>query len=442
MGRISKKSSKNKKPLVSVCTPTFNRRPFFKTIIKCFQNQNYPKDKMEWIIVDDGTDPIEDIINELNDSRIKYYKFDEKQTLGKKRNFMHEKASGDIIVYMDDDDYYPPQRVSHAVDVLLKNKKYLIAGSSELFIWFNHAKQMMKFGPYWDNHATAGTFAFKKELLLQTRYNDEASLAEEKEFLKKYSIPLIQLNPKYCILVFSHSQNTYDKRELYNKGETSTQKMSDLKPKDFIKDDEIYDFFINKMDEKLLMYEEGTVKYKPDVIKQTREIKEKREEMARNNTPITTTDSCGNKKVLTNTEIVKIIESQQNQLKQNQELLNMMNNKINSLQKIINDKDNEILQIKENIEITENVKDKVETETTNSNDNQITYKDQNGNTHILSNIELYNLIQKCKLEIERNKQIINSKDNEILKKNEQISLMQIEFNKISTFMNNITNEKI
>ena len=31
-----------------------------------------------------------------------------KMTLGKKRNLMHEKSKGDIIVYMDDDDYYPP----------------------------------------------------------------------------------------------------------------------------------------------------------------------------------------------------------------------------------------------------------------------------------------------------------------------------------------------
>ena len=29
---------------------------------------------------------------------------------------MHEKTKGEIIVYMDDDDYYPPDRVNHAVN--------------------------------------------------------------------------------------------------------------------------------------------------------------------------------------------------------------------------------------------------------------------------------------------------------------------------------------
>ena len=33
-------------------------------------------------------------------------------------NFLHKKSKGDILVYMDDDDYYPPSRVSHAVETL------------------------------------------------------------------------------------------------------------------------------------------------------------------------------------------------------------------------------------------------------------------------------------------------------------------------------------
>ena len=37
-------------PFVSVCTPTFNRRPFINQMIKCFDNQTYPKDKLELLI--------------------------------------------------------------------------------------------------------------------------------------------------------------------------------------------------------------------------------------------------------------------------------------------------------------------------------------------------------------------------------------------------------
>lgn len=197
-------------PFVSVCTPTFNRRPFFPTIIKCFDSQTYPKDRMEWIIVDDGTDKIEDIVKDH--PLVKYFKYDEKMPLGKKRNIMHQKARGSIIVYMDDDDYYPPERVSHAVEMLLKNPEALCAGSSEMYIYFKDTDQMIQFGPYGPNHATAGTFAFRKELLREHKYNNDACLAEEREFLKGYTVPFVQLDPMKAILVFSHRHNTFDKQ--------------------------------------------------------------------------------------------------------------------------------------------------------------------------------------------------------------------------------------
>ena len=61
-----------------------------------------------------------------------------KMDLGKKRNYMHKccnyKNDEDIIVYMDDDDYYPPERVSHSGDRLIKNKDALAGGSSELYL--------------------------------------------------------------------------------------------------------------------------------------------------------------------------------------------------------------------------------------------------------------------------------------------------------------------
>ena len=53
---MGKKKSKKILPFVSICTPTFNRRPFFEYTIKCFLHQDYPVERMEWIIIDDGTD--------------------------------------------------------------------------------------------------------------------------------------------------------------------------------------------------------------------------------------------------------------------------------------------------------------------------------------------------------------------------------------------------
>ena len=265
-------------PFVSICTPTFNRRPFIPTIIKCFDNQDYPKDRMEWIIIDDGTDFIEDLV--INHPQVKYYKYDKKMTLGKKRNLMHEKSCGDIIVYMDDDDYYPSTRVSHAVDTLLKHPSALCAGASEIYIYYKHIHQMYQFGPYSKTHATAGTFAFKKELLKQTQYNDETSLGEEKEFLKDYTIPFVQLDPKHTILVFSHIHNTFDKRKLLEDTyKNPFTKISDKTIDYFMKEEDIKAFFMVDIDNLLDNYEPGRAEMKPDVLKQMIRIETIRKEM-------------------------------------------------------------------------------------------------------------------------------------------------------------------
>ena len=275
--KVNKSKQSKEQPFVSVCTPTFNRRPFIPSMIQCFNHQTYPKDKIEWIIVDDGDDCVEDLVKDH--PNVKYYRYKKKMKLGKKRNLMHEKSKGDIIVYMDDDDYYPPTRIEHAVKMLTASK-HLVAGASEIYIYFKHIQQMWQFGPYGPNHATAGTFAFKRELLQITKYNEEKSLAEEKEFLKSYSIPMIQLEPKQTILVFSHTQNTFDKKKLLEGGPTPVSKQSDKTINEFVKEPEIKKWFLEDIDESLKAYEPGKPEKKPDVLKQMIEIEEERRRMA------------------------------------------------------------------------------------------------------------------------------------------------------------------
>ena len=271
-----KKTKLSKKPFVSICTPTFNRRPFFPYIIKCFENQTYPKDKMEWIIIDDGTDKIEDLVKDI--PQVKYFRYDEKLMLGKKRNLAHQKASGDIIISMDDDDYYPPCRVSYAVDMLRTNPSAMCAGSSEMYIYFKHIQKMYQFGPYGPNHSTAATFAFRKELLKETSFEDNAAVAEERHFLKGYTIPFVQLDPIKTILVFSHDHNSFDKKHLLE-SPNKFMSISDKKVEDFVKENDLKNFFMNDVDNLLKMYEPGRPENKPDVLKQLDEIKQQREEM-------------------------------------------------------------------------------------------------------------------------------------------------------------------
>ena len=267
-----------KYPFVSVCTPTFNRRPFIHAMITCFNEQDYPHDRMEWIIIDDGTDPVEDLI--ASHPRVKYFKYDTKMTLGRKRNLLHEKSRGEILVYMDDDDYYPPKRVSHAVEMLVSHPEALCAGSSEIYIYFKHIQQMKRFGPYGPNHATAGTFAFKRKMIKNNRYNDDACLAEERAFLKDYTVPFVQLDPMKVILVFSHEHNTFDKRKLLVNANPDVVRDSPKKVMDFIKDHNLRKFYMSDLEKLLEDYAPGRPEMKPDVIAQTLQLEKDRAKMA------------------------------------------------------------------------------------------------------------------------------------------------------------------
>ena len=300
-------------PFVSIICVTYNRRPFFSAFFQCIRNQDYPASRYEVIILDDGTDKIRDLVDKSNIPQIKYFELPEKMKLGKKRNFSHtliDKRSK-YITYFDDDDYHHPCRISHAVSMLESNPSVLCAGSSVLYIYFKHVSKMYKFGPYGPNHATAGTFTFRRELLDITKYDDDACLAEEPCFLKNFTIPFLQLDPLKTILLISHEHNTVDKRKMLINANVNFVKETDITVDSFIyrkNETSIKHFFMFEIDEILKHYQPGQSSYKPDVLKEIQDIENKRNLLSLSNIFI---DAPGEeRRNLSNVEVVDLISHQ------------------------------------------------------------------------------------------------------------------------------------
>ncbi len=393
---------KNNYPLVSVCTPTYNRRPFIPMMFECFQNQTYPKNRIEWIIVDDGSDKIEDLILESNIQQIRYFKIDKKMALGEKRNYMHSKVNGEIIVYMDDDDYYPPERISHSVETLQKNPEALCAGASEIYIFFKHIQKMIQCGPYGPNHATAGTFAFRKKLLETSKYENHAAIAEERAFLKDYTVPFAQMDPLKTILVFSHEHNTFDKRKMFDNAHPQFFKESDKTVDTFIrmkKEKSIKEFFLKTIDEKLKNYEPGEPKNKPDVLEQIKEIESKRDELIKaemekmkGNGPIMLQQPGQEPKALSNQEVVNIMQGQMQQLQQFANEKQQLENMVKQLQEQLMRKTKEAKIAKDMVKkLQQELKDK--DETPSSTRMQIEVVDQIEDKNPFSKTEPENFVQ-------------------------------------------------
>jgi hypothetical protein len=111
-------------PTVSIITPTYNRKKFFSLAIFNYNSFDYPREKLEWIIIDDST--VENSVESLlpveaarAKYNITYLRLDDKTTIGEKRNKAIKQAKNDIIVCMDDDDYYYPESIRTRIEQLV-----------------------------------------------------------------------------------------------------------------------------------------------------------------------------------------------------------------------------------------------------------------------------------------------------------------------------------
>lgn len=214
---------------VSIVTPTYHRRPFIPALIQIYQQQTFPKEKMEWIILDDGRDKVEDLFKEVSIPNLRYIHHPEKMRIGEKRNRLNKEAKGAIMIAMDDDDYYPPQRVQSVVDAFKKHPTIQLAGSSHMYMYYMDTKKIYSIGPHGANHATNGTMAWRKKYADAHRYDEFVTKAEEVSFLENYVHPMIQLDPKSTILVMCHTDNTADKSKLREEHEKANNHPHQMK---------------------------------------------------------------------------------------------------------------------------------------------------------------------------------------------------------------------
>lgn len=203
------------KPFVSVVTPTWNRSAFLPYLLYMYRYQDYPADRRELVILDDSPQSHQHIIDRLTDGtpevfNIRYIHHPEKLPLGKKRNMLNDLASGEYILCMDDDDYYPADKISWTITMMQKHRA-LISGSDQIPIWYSHINRIFQSRSFGPHNILNGTFCYHRNYLKKHRYDDDCNLGEEKSFTDNFSVNPLQLPGERAILCISHSHNTFDK---------------------------------------------------------------------------------------------------------------------------------------------------------------------------------------------------------------------------------------
>jgi glycosyltransferase involved in cell wall biosynthesis len=110
--------------------PTYNRRRFVPLAVRYFLRQDYPE--KELVVVDDGTDCVEDLIPP--DPRVRYVRTTGRARVGAKRNLACQSARGPIIAHWDDDDWAARTRLSTQIEILLSTGAGLCGAHSLVYV--------------------------------------------------------------------------------------------------------------------------------------------------------------------------------------------------------------------------------------------------------------------------------------------------------------------
>ena len=212
-------------PSVSILTPVWNRRKFLPLMIENVKHMMYPKDKLEWVILDSCSwkgEPSEPL---MSDAEVKKYQKElgvkivyeyrkEALSIGKKRNILVKKASHNYCINLDSDDIYFPSYVMYNIKTLIDNKKQCSGSPQMIFIYPNCDYKITGIECKAIRQIHEGTMCYTKKHW--KRMNGYASSSQgegagmvdgcnEKFFIKT--------DISKCMICVCHDDNTIDKKD-------------------------------------------------------------------------------------------------------------------------------------------------------------------------------------------------------------------------------------
>lgn len=186
------------KPLLTIFTPTYNRR---KLLTRCYDSlKKQTNNNFEWLIIDDGsTDDtkrfVDMWIKENNKFSIRYI-YQENQGMHGAHNTAYENITTELNTCMDSDDFMPKDGVEKICDFWIKNGSDKYAGIAALDAFENGQVIGIKFPS--DMKKSTLFDMYKKEGI-----KGDKKLIYRTELTKKYPYPVYK-NEKYVGLDYKY----------------------------------------------------------------------------------------------------------------------------------------------------------------------------------------------------------------------------------------------
>jgi hypothetical protein len=200
-------------PDISIVTITKDRRKFMPLAKYSYMIQSYPESKLEWVIVDDGDDPIEDTL--FGVPNVKYVKCD-KMSVSDKRNLGVKEAMYDIVCMMDDDDIYPNNSILQRVAMLLKEPvKGCVFCTTIPCYDITKYSSFMNVPPMtipMSQRVSEATLGFTKKFWEERQFESGTQIAEADAFIRGREQMCREISPQEVIVSLVHPLNTSSRR--------------------------------------------------------------------------------------------------------------------------------------------------------------------------------------------------------------------------------------
>jgi hypothetical protein len=211
-------------PPISIVTLLYNRRKFFDLACHNIMLSDYPKDKIEWVIVDDSDDPQEAVSDRVIQVGMKsapltvvYVPFERKLPISEKRNIGVKRAKNDIVLFMDDDDHYPETSFRRRVAWLTKHPWKPKCCACTTIACYDLLRGVSAVNtPPWTlplkQRISEATMIFYKSWWEEKKFPFKTDIGEGEGFLEGREHEVLELPPQQIIVAFSHKKNTSGRR--------------------------------------------------------------------------------------------------------------------------------------------------------------------------------------------------------------------------------------
>jgi hypothetical protein len=246
-------------PSITIVTPTFQRKRLIEIAYHNLLATDYPRDRIEWIVVEDASSPkrlttpptadedasspkrlttpptadedasspephqlrdsLEAFQKKVPDLRIRYLPVEGRRSIGEKRNIGVAAASHEWILFMDDDDHYPVTSFRRRMAWLLKGTisgraRRVVACTTIALYDLIHGTSAVNVPPGdlpLSQRVSEATLAFHRSVW-QERAFPEVSVAEGEGWLAGRESEVLEIPPQQIIVAFSHRGNQSSRR--------------------------------------------------------------------------------------------------------------------------------------------------------------------------------------------------------------------------------------